>query len=129
MPNPNDWNDQWNTGDAQIDQEHQKLFKMLLLFNEAWEMGYSLVRSTLDDVIAYTNYHFNHEEGRYAEMNFPELSRHKEQHREFLDQLHAFQDKLNQGEDRDALGYDFGQFLQNWLIQHIQSEDKRAFAA
>ncbi|MBF0370886.1 MAG: hemerythrin family protein [Magnetococcales bacterium] len=121
------WNDAWNTGHAQIDQQHYKIFLMFRVLNDAWDCGFggSVVDALSEELTAYAEEHFSFEEKVLAEAGYPDLPHHQETHAQLKEQVQQFRAQLAETTDREALSYDFGNFLKKWLIEHIIEEDQK----
>jgi hemerythrin len=131
--NPSDpiqWSDAMNTGVAEIDQQHRILVDTL---NEAKtrlpdDGGDPLFEQITRDLLAYAIYHFDTEEQFMQRYDFataaPEdAATHLRQHRSFSEQVVELREIARAGApgSRDKLLA----FLQNWLVNHILTTDKR----
>jgi hemerythrin len=54
------WRDEYCTGNAEIDEQHQKLFKIINNLHDAMLQGHGkeVLKNTLDELIFYTIDHF-----------------------------------------------------------------------
>ena len=80
------------TGIRQIDEEHEKLFRLIneileLLQNEILQDKYHQVQEILGELKQYADVHFANEEAHMAAINDPELEFQKRQHMEFREKI------------------------------------------
>lgn len=118
------WKDDYSVGIDSLDQDHKKLIALLNQFITAYDyaMSESYEREALDDLIAYTKYHFEREEKLMEENEYPDIVAHKAQHKKMFAQVETFVELYNE-KGHDALD-EISDFLSNWLINHINGTDK-----
>jgi|GEM_PF-219424 len=119
------WSPEYAVGVPEIDDQHQRLFKMINDLNEAMALGRG--KDVLDRILAglvdYTARHFQTEEYYMEKANYPELESHREVHRRLTDKVHEMVDRYKTGEV--GLGVELLDFLQDWLKKHILGTDKK----
>ena len=120
-----DWSDQYAVGVELIDHDHQKLVGLLnqVVTAAHYHMGVSYVNNVIGELIDYTKYHFEREEGLMESNNYPDTAAHKEQHQEMIARVAEFQDQLS-GEYEEVLAEEIHAYLKGWLINHITHTDK-----
>ena len=121
---------EYYTGILSIDKEHARLFELAqqthdLLNNDILMDKTDSLTDLISELINYTRTHFSHEEAYMERIHYPHLSTHLTQHRQFEEQLLAF--------DLDEVADDYDEqneavqslldFLVNWLINHIMKVD------
>ena len=118
------WEDRFNVGIQEIDQQHQKLVQMLNDLYEAMNVGKGkeTVGKILDGMIQYTASHFATEERYMQQYQYPEYATHKQVHDSFTQQVLDFQKQFKSGSK--TLSMKVGTFLKNWLTTHISGTDK-----
>jgi hemerythrin len=118
------WKDEYSVGIDSLDQDHKKLISLLNQFTTAYDyaMSESYEREALDDLIAYTKYHFEREEKLLEESDFPDVADHKLQHKLMFEQVETFVE-LYKEKGHDSLD-EISKFLSDWLINHINGTDK-----
>ena len=117
------WSDEFATGNAGIDADHQRL---LTLFNEFAlavnaGRGEAVIRGVLGELVDYTHYHFAREELLMMESDYPDYARHKKMHDIFIRQVDDVGSHLSIGSD---LGAFLLSFLGKWLSGHILGADR-----
>jgi methyl-accepting chemotaxis protein len=119
------WSPEYAVGVPEIDDQHQRLFKMINDLNEAMALGRG--KDVLDRILAglvdYTARHFQTEEYYMEKANYPELESHREVHKRLTDKVHEMVDRYKTGEV--GLGIELLDFLQDWLKKHILGTDKK----
>lgn len=118
------WRDDYNTGDARIDQEHQALFELVNTLHDAIQHAASLphLAALVATMADHTVEHFRHEEALMQAYGYPGYDRHKQVHNNLLAKVTALLTKLRAGED--VVGSDLTGFLTEWLAHHIRGEDQ-----
>ena len=124
------WNRALLTGVEEIDRQHRVLVNTL---NEVIE---GLPRDSCEDLseritrdlLGYTLYHFEMEEGLmeqygYVEGNGFDARSHQAQHKAFADRVAELRRRVNGGGALDLQA--LVQFLHDWLINHIMNTDVR----
>ncbi|HYG84865.1 MAG TPA: bacteriohemerythrin [Azospirillum sp.] len=119
------WTDALSTGVDEIDAEHRYYFEILHRFNKARADGFDprRVRTLLNDLLAYIEMHFRHEEAIMREAGYPAFERHIAGHQRAAA---AIQDLFASNPSDSEIHEFLNNFLSRWLINHIQYED-RAF--
>ncbi len=121
------WNENFNTGLAKIDAQHQKLVQLLNLLAShiAFESDIPTLNVIFDELTNYTVYHFKTEEAIWHEY-FPgdELeSKHKETHAGFIEVVIQLRSEGNTRHVETVIN-DVLTFLTRWLVSHILENDR-----
>lgn len=122
-----DWNESYEVGIELIDHDHQKLVGLLNQVVSAanFHMGESYIRSVIGELIDYTKYHFEREEGLMKENDYPDLEAHLAQHRAMVAEVEKFSKRIESRPNcEDDVCMEVYQYLKNWLINHIVHTDK-----
>jgi len=114
-------------GNAKIDAQHRELVKMANEFYNGVKMGGILAKvyflETIKKAVQYVKEHFTTEENMMLEVNYPDLEEHKQQHKDFVDEV-TRQIKIFESQDNpDPMG--FVNFLAKWISNHIATADKK----
>ena len=120
------WATGFDLGDHEINRQHRRLVD---LANEVERLsrqalGGKAAERIIDALAAYTVTHFAYEERALERTGYPDLERHREEHRRLVDQVMNFKRRINRGEH---VGPELLEFIKDWLTQHIQGSD-RAYA-
>jgi len=124
------WEQRFDTGVPDIDQQHHVLVSTLNEANQTLlhETRRDAVDRLLQDLLAYALYHFETEEALmqehgYADHDATTAQQHVEAHRRFAQRVVNWRNTLDAtGDvDRDAMLA----FLNGWLQQHILGIDQQ----
>ena len=124
------WSKDYETGVAEIDDQHHILVNTLNEANELLTKSYSLenLQNITKDLLSYALYHFETEEELMQQYNYEEeepkdYANHMKQHREFSTKVVEVRDSLKAG---NLIGQEeLISFLLNCLINHIHNTDKK----
>ena len=118
------WKDEYSVGVPEMDKQHQKLITLLNQLDEAMGKGKGkdVIGNILAELVRYTQTHFANEEFLLLSHNYPELSSHKLEHIKLTKQVLEF--KLDFDAGKVTLTIPVMNFLENWLVNHIQVRDK-----
>ncbi|WP_417567515.1 GGDEF domain-containing protein [Marinobacter sp.] len=120
------WNRNFETGLKDIDDQHRVLVNILNRL--AWHIASSNSEldglPLLDELLAYASYHFNYDEGVWAEsLGKSEMVRnHHDSHQMFFARIQMFRQRTAPQEDVLAELFDY---LTRWLAFHILESDRR----
>src|SRR5512143_2138732 len=114
-----EWKDSYSIHVAEIDGQHQALFRLAGELHAAMMTGQgkTALARVLDRLIDYTRVHFAHEESLMRQHQFPQLEAHKAEHDSFTAEVMRFQGEFLS--ERAAMSVQVMQFLKNWLEKHI----------
>ena len=118
------WSEENSVGVLALDSQHQALFEMLNELHAAMMTGQAknLTGPLLRRLVDYTRTHFTAEVHLMQSAQFPGLAAHRVTHRDLIRQVQDFTRRHERGEI--MLNLHLLAFLREWLIQHIQREDK-----
>ncbi len=119
------WDDSFSVKVQEIDIQHQKLVELLNQLHELMKTGQgkTVLEPILDELITYAGTHFSTEEKYFDLFHFSETVRHKNEHKQFVKKVQAFQNEFKTG--KNVLTIEVMNFLRDWLINHIKGTDKR----
>ncbi len=123
------WGDNWLTGNAAIDADHEMLVRYVNELSAAMmqSKGRDVLGGILDKLVSYTSEHFTREERIWAEGDLPSLAGHRQAHRELLEKVGGFIEDFRGG--KATLSIEMLAFLREWLVGHVFKTDKAAVAA
>jgi hemerythrin len=115
------WKSYYSVNDPLLDAEHKQIIECI---NELYSVLQDptqgvLTKRVLDTLVQYTQTHFEHEEQRMEEADFPSVEAHRALHDEMKRKTISLRTHLTLVTARDVLA-----FLKDWWIGHIQAEDK-----
>ncbi|EFC46050.1 predicted protein [Naegleria gruberi] len=110
IPSPYQYDDSFCVGNAEINEQHKKLFELINALDANRTCG-----TTLKTLLDYVVMHFKTEEDLFAKHAWSESAAHKEIHDKFV------QDALGLTSVGDAEM----QFIRQWLVDHIMGSDMK----
>ncbi|MBN1909517.1 MAG: hemerythrin family protein [Pirellulales bacterium] len=119
------WTPALATGVAEVDQQHQELFRQVNALADAMRQGEGKgsIEQTLDFLANYALQHFASEEQHMSQMNCPAAAENKKAHDQFLAKFREMREKLDTSGVSSTLAIEMHDFLGNWLVNHIQKID------
>ena len=117
------WRANYQVGVNLIDTEHKYLFKLINEFHDSYAAGntHKQLLLVLNQLVAYAEEHFQHEEALMREIDYPRLARQEGSHQNLYASIFELNEKLSQADakvDAETL-----RFLKFWMLQHIVKED------
>ncbi len=118
------WCDDYSVENKKLDGQHKKLFALINRLYSSMRMGKAndVITSVLNELVDYTAHHFADEESMMRLYNYPELGKQQAMHKELVRQVMELRDQFRNGQ---PVGTRIFNFLKGWLVNHIQSEDKK----
>ena len=123
------WNEHFNTGLPTVDAQHRKLVELLnqLASQLAFAPDKPGLEAILDELTAYTVYHFEDEETIWAHhlaQDRQETEHHRAGHGYFIARMQALRADFAQRPLADVAD-SLLDFLARWLASHILESDRR----
>ena len=118
------WKEEFSVEVSQIDQQHKHLVGLLNGLHEVMSRGGDAaeVAALLQDLVAYTRFHFDFEEKLMERAGYTGLEAHREKHRAMkaeVERLRALAEAKGSSVTHTLMA-----FLKNWLGKHICGTDK-----
>jgi len=119
------WNKTLETGHPKIDEQHKALVDAFNNLHQAMKQGKGkeVLGKTLDFLKDYTVQHFKMEESLMDASHYPGAAKHKTFHKDLVVKVADLVDKFHNGQA--MLTMQVMDFLEGWLVEHIQGEDQR----
>lgn len=126
-----EWTKEMSVGEDAIDAQHQLLLKQLnSLFDiMASKATRAEVEKALNFLEKYITEHFAYEEQYLKKRGYAELKEHKKYHDDFRKKYESFKTKVQSGTISLIVLIEIEEFLGEWWVQHITSEDRKYFLA
>ena len=115
-------------GIDEIDGQHRRLIEIAnevyTVLNDPWRLDkYNQILKVLDELKAYTIYHFQSEEAYMERIGYKKRFSHAMQHKAFVEKLKAVDmnevDEAQEKYLRELLG-----FITDWVVNHIMTTDR-----
>jgi hemerythrin len=120
------WTEQLSIGISEIDLQHRELFirinNLLKAMHEG--KGKEEIQKVMEFLDDYVISHFGTEEKYMSQYNYPETSRHKEQHQNFITNFSDIKKELESGGPTSTLVIQTQRKLADWWLGHIATVDK-----
>ncbi|MBR5597578.1 MAG: bacteriohemerythrin [Lachnospiraceae bacterium] len=121
--------EEYHTGIAIVDEEHQQLFDIIrrandLITEELLHDKYDEIMSVLGELREYTIKHFSDEEEYMESIAYEGLPAQKKAHEMFVDRLNDINlDDMDDNQQQYLI--ELVDFLLMWLVNHILKMDKK----
>jgi len=122
-----EWNESLETGIVEIDIQHQTLFNIFRVLNDAIENGKSsmVIKYIIDEIVRYGQYHMAEEQRILSKYDlFSE--EHNEKHDNFKMTVWKFKEKYASTKDK-VLAKEICEYLYTWVTDHIMKIDMEQF--
>lgn len=118
------WIPEYSVGVAELDLQHQRLFRIAQELSHAIGMGQGSERlaAILGKVIRYTIEHFATEEELMLRHGFPGAYTHRDEHNRFTMKISQLQQAHLAGKAEAA--EDLLLMMQQWLQEHVTKRDR-----
>ena len=119
------WKPEYSVGISSIDAQHTKLLNLINNLRAAvlCDTGKDFERGALEDLVAYTQEHLKYEEQLMREHAYFDYEGHKAQHDQMVSQVDTYVRRFD--EQGSASLPEVADYLQRWLMQHIQGTDRK----
>lgn len=120
-----EWSPVYSVKVKKFDDQHKKLVDLINQLHDAMKSGQgnTAIGIVLQSLVAYTGTHFADEVKLLQANGYPDLVKHQAEHDKFVKQVVEFQQKFKDG--TAMLTMTVLSFLKEWLVKHIQGEDKK----
>ncbi|NQU57752.1 MAG: bacteriohemerythrin [Rhodospirillales bacterium] len=117
------WTDTLQVGVVPIDQDHQEIISLLnrLTLGASYEVDLDAV---IEEMIDYTQYHFQREEAIMEACNYPDLESHRDFHRKLIIKVNELASAWRKNNNPETF-HKLREFLRGWWIGHIINVDKK----
>jgi len=121
------WSSAIAINDDAVDTQHKKLFDMINALHDAMSQGKGreVLGNVLNGLVDYTKTHFSYEQNRMQKENYVGFLAHKAEHDKFTAKVVDLQNQYNSG--KYSMTIEVSTFMKDWLVNHIQVNDKRTF--
>jgi hemerythrin len=119
------WKEEYSVGIESIDLQHKKLLGLINSLQTAinYKTGEAFEREALDELVDYTKTHFKFEEDMMEQNGYPDFTTHRAEHARMIARVEEVLSQYQQ--DQDTAMQNAVDFLQEWLINHINGTDKQ----
>lgn len=120
-----EWSEKLSIGIKVVDDQHKKLIEQINILHSAMREGKAkeVVGNILEELRAYTKYHFSNEQKAFEKYNYSEKASHIQKHNGFVKRLDEITEQHKAGSM--AISINLLDFLNKWITEHIQREDRK----
>ncbi|KAB2954293.1 bacteriohemerythrin [Heliorestis acidaminivorans] len=125
------WKEKYKVGVPIIDEQHEELFNRVSDFIQtvqtkgSWEQKLVKVKETMAFMQEYVVTHFDDEEVYLEKINYPDLQKHKDAHKQFKDAVNNYVKLLDEQGYSEEVVQEFSAKLMTWLIMHVAAMDQK----
>lgn len=119
------WKDDYSVRVPEIDTQHRRLLEVINRLHGAMLMGGKpdALQVVMDELVAYTRYHFGYEEQLMERAGYQGVEEHKRKHRAMVTQVEGFAAEITSG--KASVSLKLMNFLKDWLTRHIMETDQQ----
>lgn len=117
-----EWSDKLSVDIELIDDQHKRLIDLinetskLILNNDTLK-----VKNILEELLQWTETHFSEEEEMFTGSGYPDVDKHKGEHKYFVDKIKELE--KDHAKNDPSVSLNILQFLKNWFFYHIEIVD------
>jgi hemerythrin len=121
------WSATLETGYSEIDEQHKHMFNDLRNVIAAVKEGRAqpLVSAALANVEDYVARHFELEESLMETFSYPELAKHRADHKEFHEELLHIGEMYRKNGHSALITIKLQTCVVRWMHEHIKGSDKK----
>jgi len=120
-----EWSDRMSVGVEALDRDHRFLVTLIDRLASMDDLGSTPeVEHVLDDLVRYTEEHFEREEEYMRSTGYPDLPHHQRLHEEMVKKIEKLRLQFFLGE-KEHIGRQTLDFLIHWLQDHVLGEDMK----
>jgi len=120
-----EWNESLSVNNKELDEQHKIFVGLINRLNDAINsrnMGKN-IEKILDELLVYAKLHFDTEEKYFKKFKYVNTKEHMDEHAKLLNRLKEI--KKNHDKDHVKLSFELIDFLEDWLITHLDMQDKK----
>ena len=123
------WNPGFSIGVDKIDDQHKRLFQLADQLEQALtgQQASETMGRALKFLVDYTSYHFKDEESLMFQITFAEYEAHRALHKQLIESVRNILLDIRKGHLPPVA--ELIRFLNHWIVEHIEHEDKKIGAA
>ena len=117
------WRPDFNLGIKEIDEQHKKIVELINKLNDAFikKVAHEQLGSILDEMVKYSEYHFETEEKLFSQYNYPFTREHIQMHQDFKTKVAGFRETYSKNQ---PVTFRVLNFLRKWFTNHILDVDR-----
>jgi hemerythrin len=122
------WKKEFELGIPSIDEQHKNLLEIgnkisnLLMAHEEGDDNYEDIFNVIEELKAYTIYHFDTEEELFVKYDYPNYESHKKEHDDFIDYVESVDFGVID-ENQKLFLKELLEKVIKWVFNHILTTD------
>ncbi len=121
------WQPAFETGISEVDNQHRQFIRLVNsledLLGTGEDVDVDAVRSILEELVDYADYHFSYEQEFQEKMAFSDRAEHTARHDEFRRWLRSNLTNADLEDSRTIL--DLLNHLMDWFLTHVLVDDMK----
>ncbi len=120
------WTPEMSVGVPSLDKDHQRLIEILnhLSLSIRENKSKETLGEIIDNLVAYTLYHFKREEDLFLQTAYPDSAAHVKEHHELKRRIDELKAEHRFGASTE-LAAKVMAFVTSWLMNHVIGTDKK----
>ena len=122
---PIEWKPEYSVDIESIDNQHKKFIEVIENLYSAIQKNETdeKIEEIFGNLKDYIKIHFSTEEGYFEKFNYENSEEHKNEHINFKKRIEELMG--NKKESRLKISLELIDFLEDWLINHLISQDQK----
>ena len=119
------WSETLSVAVEEIDEDHRRMVELFNFFAHAVaeKEAPDYLKALLEELVAYTAWHFKHEERLMLRYGYHGFVEHKQEHQELIDDVAEIRQELIRAEMQAT--DEHIEVLERWLVEHILVTDMK----
>ena len=119
------WETDYSVNVKVLDEQHKKLVEFMNNLYENLLKGISAeqIETSFNEIMALASEHFSTEERYFQQYAYPGAEEHIQHHREIVADIEEI--RSNHKQDIVAQGFQLLDLMEDWLIVHMNTMDKK----
>lgn len=123
------WKERYSLKIPEIDAQHKRLFEIgehayeLASLNDDYD-HFDEIRTIINELLEYTQYHFKYEEEFMSTFNYPDINDQITSHNFYVNKIKGITDSQIDDDQHKAV-LDILDFLAEWISSHILISDRK----
>lgn len=120
------WTDDLETGISIVDEQHKNMFdKANEIFDLDPNEDVEKIKKIFTFLMNYSTNHFYEEEQLMIQYEYEDFIEHRDQHNYFVEEIYRIYQNISREEVREDDLNDLKVLIIEWLVNHINGEDKK----
>lgn len=124
-----EWKERYSLNIDEIDKQHKRLMEIgknayeIAIINDGYDR-YDEIMKIIDELLAYTKYHFSYEENMLKNYNYEHIHSQEEEHLFYVDRIRELGSREDIDDNQRKTLLEIIDFLSQWISSHIMLADR-----